>query len=75
MLTFAQRVRAQAIVDVGGFEPRDRVNCEAFRVTCFGNLDGDPLPDRSYEIEAVDESSAAWAGLGRYVHEMDRSLN
>lgn len=75
MLTFAERVRAQAVVDVGGFELRDRVNHEAFLVTCFGNLDGDPLPDRSYEIEAVSESAAAWDGLGRYVREMDRSLN
>lgn len=77
MLTaFARLVKAQAIVDVAGFEPRDRVHGQAFLVTCFGELEGgEPLPRRSYEIEAGEDSAAAFAGLERYVHEMDRSLN
>jgi hypothetical protein len=75
VLSFAERVQAQAVVDVGGFPVRDRVNELPFIVTVRASLDGDRLADRIYQIAALDENRAAWAGLERYVREMDRSLN
>lgn len=68
-----QRVLAQAYVDPGGFEVADRVRDQPFLVTVHGMLEGgDPLPDRTYEIADVDEPHAAFAGIERYVHEMER---
>ena len=59
------RIKADAIVDPGSFEVADRVNDLPFLVTVRGELfeTGDKLEDRVYEIAAVDESHAAFAGL------------
>ena len=69
-----QRVQAQAVVDVGAFEVADRINHVPFVVTCSGELapGGDPLPSRIYEIAAVDDTTAAFTCLDRYVIEMER---
>lgn len=67
------RINAQATVDPGAFEVADRINEQPFVVHVTGFLDGgDPLPNRDYEITADCESRAAWEGIGRYVHEMER---
>jgi hypothetical protein len=67
-------VQAQASVDVGTFEVRDRVRHLPFVVSVNGHLDssGDQLPGRRYEIAAEDMRAAAFAGLERYVLEMQR---
>lgn len=67
------RILAQAVVDPGGFEVADRVHDQPFIVTVRGQLQGgDELADRVYEIAAVDEPHAAFAGIERYVAEMER---
>lgn len=67
------RVLAQAIVDPGAFEVADRIHEQPFLVSVSGRLEGgDKLPDRRYEIAAVDEPHAAFAGIRRYVIEMER---
>ena len=66
-------IRAQAVVDPGAFEVADRVNDLPFVVTVNGwTLNGDALAGRTYEIAAIDEPHAAFAGIKRYVGEMDR---
>ena len=67
-------IRAQASVDPGAFEVADRVRDLPFVVTVTGSLvTGDPLPDRRYEIAAVDEPTAAFEGINRYLGEMRRA--
>lgn len=67
------RVLAQATVDPGAFEVIDRVRDQAFIVNVTGMLEGgDPLPKRVYEIADIDEPHAAFAGIERYVAEMQR---
>jgi hypothetical protein len=67
-------VKAQATVDLGRFEVADRVRHLPFVVHVTGELyeTGDPLPARDYEIAAIDDSTAAFAGIDRYVLEMQR---
>lgn len=67
-------VKAQATVDLGRFEVADRVNDLPFIVHVTGELyeSGDVLPDRDYEIAAVDMPHAAFEGIERYVLEMQR---
>ncbi len=67
------RILAQAFVDPGRFAVAN-VEMQAFLVTVDGRLmGGDVLPRRKYEIAALDEDTAARAGLERYVAEMDRA--
>lgn len=67
-------VKAQATVDLGRFEVADRINQLPFVVHVTGELyeTGDPLPNRDYEIAAASETQAAFAGIDRYVLEMQR---
>ena len=67
------RILAQAVVDPGAFEVADRIRDQPFLVTVTGQLEtGDALPDRVYEIADVDEPKAAFAGIARYIAEMQR---
>lgn len=67
------RVLAQATVDPGSFEVADRVRDQAFLVHVTGMLEGgDVLKDKTYEIAAIDEPHAAFAGIERYVAENQR---
>ena len=68
------RILAQAIVDPGAFAVADRIHDLPFVVTVDGMLrgSGDQLPRRVYEIAAIDEPHAAFAGIERYVAEQER---
>lgn len=68
------RIQAQATVDPGAFEVADRVNDLPFLVHVSGQLFGsaDQLEPRDYQIAAVDEPHAAFAGIERYLAEMER---
>lgn len=73
MLQFPQRIKAQAIVDPGAFDVVNRIRDQPFLVTVMGEMEGgDALENRVYEIAAEDEAHAAFAGIERYITEMDR---
>ena len=65
-------VLARASVDIGSFKVSD-ARCLPFLVHVTGHLtSGELLPARDYQIAADEMATAAFAGLARYEHEMQR---